>query len=103
MQKKKLAQGRLARMSQNRHCNQGLLGHPVLWTPGEAITAITSSITDPSLEGARGMGARFPGAHSDSSPDTGDDCQLWYVKTIFKAAFDEMSASYLQESPCNRA
>ena len=76
---------------------------PVPWTPGEAITAITSSITDPSLEGARGMGARFPGAHSDSSPDAGDDCQLWYVKTIFKAAFDEMSASYLQESPCNRA
>ena len=50
MQKKKLAQGRLARMSQNRHCNQGLLGHPVLWTPGEAITAITTWTIDPSLE-----------------------------------------------------
>ena len=36
-------------MSQNWHCNQSLLGHPVLWTQEEAITAITST-TDPSLE-----------------------------------------------------
>ena len=38
---KKLAKGRLARMSQNWHCNRGLLGHPVLWTQEEAITAMT--------------------------------------------------------------
>jgi hypothetical protein len=37
-------------MSQNWYCNQGLLGHPALWTTEEAIAAITTWTADPSLE-----------------------------------------------------
>ena len=37
-------------MSQNRYCYRSLIGHPVLWTQKEAITAIITWTTDPSLE-----------------------------------------------------